>query len=61
MTALFSAIIALLSLVGLAGQSGERVSTLVQVPTNAGAASIASTLEPTLTKLANTPGERAWA
>ena len=54
--ALFPAIIALLSLVGLVGQSQQTVSTLVQVLTDVGAGSVASTLEPTLTTLANTPG-----
>ena len=54
--ALFPAIIALLSLVGLVGQSKKTVSTLMQILTDVGAGSIVSTLEPTLTKLANTPG-----
>ena len=50
--ALFPAVVALLSLVGVVGQSQQTVSTLMQILRDVGAGSIASTLEPTLTTLA---------
>ena len=50
--ALFPAVLALTSLVGLVGDPKKTVSTLTQILTDVGAGSIASTLEPTLTTLA---------
>lgn len=49
--ALFPACIAILSLVGLVGQSEETVDTLLTILRDVGASSAADTLEPTLTDL----------
>lgn len=49
--ALFPAAIALLSLVGLAGQGASTVRTLLQILRDIGAGGAATTLEPTLTQL----------
>jgi membrane protein len=54
--ALFPALIALLSLVGLVGQSGSTVDTVTQMLRQVGAGSVANTLHPTLTQLANSRG-----
>lgn len=54
--AMFPAAIALMSIIGLVGNSQQAVTTLMQILTDVGAGSIAETLEPTLTQLANTPG-----
>ena len=54
--ALFPGLIALLSLVGLAGQSQQTVDTLVQILQDMGAGSVAETLRPTLEQLASAPG-----
>lgn len=54
--ALFPAAIALLSLVGVAGQGPETVRTLMDVLRDVGASGVADTLEPTLTEMSNTPG-----
>ena len=53
--ALFPAAIAILSLVGLVGDSASTVDTLLQILRDIGASSTADTLEPTLTQLSNTP------
>src|SRR3954465_373718 len=50
--ALFPAIIALLSLVGLFGQGRQTVRTLLDILTQVGAGTAVSTLEPTLLSLA---------
>ncbi len=52
--ALFPAAVALLSLVGLAGQGQETVDTLLQILRDVGASGAAETLGPTLTELSNT-------
>lgn len=52
----FPAAIALLSLVGLVGQGEETVQTLMQILSDVGAESVATTLEPTLMSLAQAPG-----
>ncbi len=52
----FPAAIALLSLVGLVGQGQQTVQTLMQILTDLGAESLATTLEPTLMSLAQAPG-----
>ncbi len=54
--ALFPAILALLSLVGLVGQGPKTVDTLLGILTDLGASSAADTVEPTLTSLSQTPG-----
>ena len=54
--ALFPALIALLSLVGLVGQGKQTVDTLLQILTDVGAGSVADTLRPTLTSLSQAPG-----
>ncbi len=54
--ALFPALLALMSLVGLVGRGPETVDTLLQVLRDVGAGSVAQTLEPTLTQLSNAPG-----
>ncbi len=56
--ALFPAAIALLSLVGLVGQSQKQdtVDTLLQILRDVGASSAADTLEPTLTSLTQSQG-----
>ena len=53
--AIFPAVIALLSLVGLVGQGPKTVDTLTQILSQAGAASATNTLEPVLTELSKTP------
>lgn len=50
--ALFPALIAVLSLVGLVGRTDETVSTLLGILRDLGASSVADTLEPTITQLA---------
>ena len=54
--ALFPAVIALLSIIGLVGNPQRAVTTVTQILTDTGAGSIASTLKPTLTALANSRG-----
>lgn len=54
--ALFPALIALLSLVGLVGEGPKTVDTLLGILTDLGASSAADTLRPTLTTLSETPG-----
>ena len=54
--ALFPAIIAMLSLVGLVSDGAKTVETVLQIMRDVGAGSAANTLEPTLVQLANTPG-----
>ncbi|MCH1865975.1 YihY/virulence factor BrkB family protein [Nocardioides sp. CFH 31398] len=54
--ALFPAIIALLSLVSLAGQGRQTVDTLTQILRDVGAGSVADTLEPTLIELSTSQG-----
>ena len=49
--ALFPALIAILSLVGLVGRGPETVSTLLDILRDLGASGVASTLEPTLNEL----------
>jgi membrane protein len=53
--ALFPAMIALLSLVGLVGRGPQTVTTLLGILKQVGAGSAAKTLEPTLTQLAAQP------
>ncbi len=59
--ALFPALIAMLSLVGLVGQSEETVDTLLTILRDVGAASVADTVEPTLTSLAKGSGAAGLA
>jgi len=54
--ALFPAAIALLSLVGLAGDTESAVDTILGVLRDVGATSVAGTLGPTLNQLASAPG-----
>ena len=54
--ALFPALIALLSLIGLAGRGQQAVDTLLQILRDVGASSVASTIEPMLNELARAPG-----
>jgi membrane protein len=54
--ALFPALIALLSLVGLVGQGLQTVDTLMRIVSDAGAKSAVNTLTPTLITLSHTPG-----
>ncbi len=54
--ALFPAMIALLSIIGLVGQGPKAVDTILQILRDVGASSVASTLEPTLNQLAQAPG-----
>ncbi|WP_299052935.1 YihY/virulence factor BrkB family protein [uncultured Nocardioides sp.] len=54
--ALFPAIIALLSLVSLAGQGRQTVDTLTQILRDVGAGSVVDTLEPTLLELSQSQG-----
>lgn len=54
--ALFPAMIALMSLVGLVGQGPKTVDTLVGILSDVGAGPVADTLEPTLQTLSRTPG-----
>ena len=59
--ALFPAIIALLSLVGLVGQGPSTVKTIIDVLNQGGAGSIASTLQGPLQDLSNAPGKAGFA
>ena len=59
--ALFPALIALLSLVGLVGQGPTTVKTIIDVLNQVGAGSIAGTLEGPLQDLANAPGKAGFA
>jgi membrane protein len=59
--ALFPAMIALLSLVGLAGQGTSTVKTIIDVLNKVGAGSIASTLQGPLLDLSNAPGKAGFA
>ena len=54
--ALFPALIALMSLIGLFGQGPKSVDTLLAVLSDVGGSSLADTLRPTLEQLAVTPG-----
>ncbi|GAA1916217.1 YihY/virulence factor BrkB family protein [Nocardioides lentus] len=54
--ALFPAMIALLSLVSLAGQGQQTVDTITQILRQVGAGSVADTLEPTLLELSSSQG-----
>lgn len=54
--ALFPAAIALMSLVGLVGESRKTVDTLLGILSDVGASSVAETIEPTLRTLSQTPG-----
>jgi membrane protein len=54
--ALFPAIIAVLSVLGLVGQGPKIVDSLLQVMTDSGLSGVAKTLGPTLKQLTNTPG-----
>ena len=53
--ALFPALIALLSIIGLVGQGQQAVDTILKILRDVGASSVASTLEPTLNQLAQAP------
>ena len=57
--ALFPAVIALLSLVGVVGQASSTVDTVLQVLRDLGAGSVATAVEPFLTSLAESPGAGA--
>ena len=59
--ALFPAIIALLSLVGLVGQGPSTVKTIIDVLNQVGAGSIANTLQRPLQDLSNAPGKAGFA
>lgn len=52
----FPTAIALASLLGLAGQRGEAVDTVLGILEDVGAGSVADTIRPTLEQLTNTPG-----
>lgn len=54
--ALFPALIALLSLLGLVGQGPKIVDSLIEIMRTSGLSGVASTLGPTLKQLTNTPG-----
>lgn len=54
--ALFPALVAILSLVGLVGQGSSTVDTLSQILRDVGAGGAADVLEPTLTELSTTSG-----
>ncbi|MGI8576733.1 MAG: YihY/virulence factor BrkB family protein [Nocardioidaceae bacterium] len=54
--ALFPALIALLSLLGVVGQGQKTVATLLGILSDIGAKSAADTLRPTLISLSHTPG-----
>ncbi|WP_323794349.1 YihY/virulence factor BrkB family protein, partial [Nocardioides sp.] len=54
--ALFPALIALMSLVGLLGQGQEAARTVLQILRDVGASGAADTLEPTLTELSQGSG-----
>ncbi len=57
--ALFPAVIALLSLVGVVGQASSTVDTVLQILRDVGGGSVATTVEPFLTSLATSPGAGA--
>jgi membrane protein len=59
--ALFPAMIAILSLVGLFGQGQSTVDTLLQILDDVGAGSAGDTLEPTLQSLSDTSGRAGLA
>jgi membrane protein len=59
--ALFPAVIALLSLVGLVGQGPSTVKTIIDVLNQVGAGSIATTLQRPLQDLSNAPGKAGFA
>ena len=61
MLALFPALIAVLSLVGLVGQGPSTVKTITDVLTQVGAGSVASTLDGPLNDLSNAPGKAGFA
>jgi membrane protein len=54
--ALFPALIALLSILGLVGQGPKIVSSMLDIMSTSGLAGVAKTLGPTLKQLTNTPG-----
>lgn len=54
--ALFPAVIAVLSLLSLVGQADKTVETVIDIVTQLGGKSVANTLEPTVSSLANAPG-----
>ncbi|HKJ12258.1 MAG TPA: YihY/virulence factor BrkB family protein [Ornithinimicrobium sp.] len=54
--ALFPALIAVLSLLSLVGQAQKTVTTVMDILTQLGGQSVASTLEPTVQSLATAPG-----
>ena len=54
--ALFPAVIAVLSLLGLVGQGPKIVNSLLKVMSSSGLAGVAKTLGPTLEQLTRTPG-----
>src|SRR5690606_2603412 len=54
--ALFPAAVAVLSLVGLVGQSDKTIDQLLKILSDIGASSAAETLEPTLRQLADSQG-----
>ena len=54
--ALFPAVIALLSLIGVVGKGPDTVDTVLQILRDVGGGSVADTLEPTLTSLSTAPG-----
>jgi membrane protein len=54
--ALFPAILALLSIVGLVGQGPKIVSNLLSIMSDSGLSGVAKTLGPTLNQLTQTPG-----
>ncbi len=54
--ALFPAVIALMSLVGLVGQGQKTVTTILDILRDTAGASVADTVEPILTSLSQTPG-----
>ncbi len=57
--ALFPAVIALLSLVGVVGQASSTVETVLQILRDVGGGSVATAVEPFLTSLATSPGAGA--
>ena len=56
MLALFPALVALLSLLGVVGQGGKTVDALLGIVSDVGGSSVADTLRPTLISLSQTPG-----
>jgi len=54
--ALFPALVALLSLLGVVGQGGKTVKALLEIVSDVGGSSVADTLRPTLISLSQTPG-----